>query len=371
MDDRIVVLQVLGSLGLGGAESRMMDVFRHIDRTKYEFAFLSMDDSNEYFEQEIRQLGAQVYRIPAPSFRHLPKHIKELRRVMRDSKCNVVHAHTSFHCGLAMLAAKMEHVPIRISHARTTGSVRRNRIKQIALFVGRALITKFSTHRFAISQAAGFFLFGNTKFEILPNAIDTSLYQRETKVDSMKIRRELGLPEEAMIIGQIGRFNSMKNHSFSINWFHEFQKYNSKACLAFIGFGSEQEHYKKQVAELGDSQKVFFLGGRGDVPRVIHAFDLILFPSIFEGLGGVSLEAQAAGIPVVQSDSLPAETDMGLGLIKRCSLDAPLSEWTEAVNESLQLARPDYNTINQAFISKKYSLDSEIKRLCEVYSGKS
>lgn len=365
----IRVLQVFASLGMGGAESRMMDVYRHIDKNRFSFDFVSMQDGKEYYEDEIQALGGKIIHIVSPTLRNMFSHIQQLRTVMRHGNYDAVHAHTSYHCGLVMLAAKLEHVSIRISHARTTGSKRQSKILKFLFVIGRMFIRCFSTERLAISQDAGKFLFGNSKFEILPNAIDTEKYQLTTLKEKNMLRCSFDLPENAFVIGQIGRFNSMKNHEFTLRWFEQYHHLNPDSFLVFIGDGELREKLEQLSMSLKIYDYVRFLGVRGDVPTIIHIMNVLIFPSVFEGLGGVVLEAQAAGIPVVESDSLPLETDMGLSLIERCSLTDDYDVWNDAINRSYEVGKPSYEKINESFNIFHYSLKYELEKLERIYKG--
>ena len=367
---KLKVLQVLGSLNMGGAESRMMDVFRQINRETTEFHFLVLNtEENQYFEAEIRSLGGTIIKIKAPKAKDTLRHVKTLRKILFEGKYDAVHSHTSYHCGLVMYAAKKEGVPVRISHARTNGSKRKSFFKQAYIALGKWLIGRYATNKLAISKAAGQFLFGNKKFEVVPNsiALDAYLGHRDER-DA--IRKDLGIDVDSFVIGQIGRFDPMKNHAFTIDWFDAYLKQNQNARLVFVGDGVLRGDIEQKVREYGLEGKVLFLGVRGDVARLLSAFDLLFFPSKFEGLGGVVLEAQAAGIPVVQSMQIPQETDLGLGLITRVSLQSSLEEWVSAVDGAKAALRPSENEIIKAFEEHGFSIQAVTKRYLEIYNGK-
>lgn len=368
MEKPLRVLQVFGSLDMGGAESRMMDVYRKIDSSKISFDFVSLTKGNQYFEQEIESLSGKIYRINSPREVGIWNHIKELRNCMRKGNYDAVHAHTSYHCGMVMFAAWLENIPVRIAHARTTGTKSVSRKKSIEIAVGRFLIKRFSTNRFAISDEAGRFLFGKSSFEIVPNAIDFEKYQNASKKLICDYKSEFRIPENFVIIGQIGRFDIMKNHKFSVEWFEQFENKHNNYILVFVGDGTLRKDIELLVKEKGLENKVVFTGIRNDIPKLIHVFDVLLFPSTFEGLGGVAIEAQAAGVPVVESDTIPEETDLLLGLVKRCSLTHGFDEWNSAIEGSTRLTIPNEDFIKKQFYSKGYSLSSTIETFIKAYN---
>jgi glycosyltransferase EpsF len=363
------VLQVFGSLDMGGAESRMMDVYRHIDRDKYQFDFLTMTAHKQYFEEEILSLGGQVIKIQSPRSCGILKHLKQLRECMRMGGYNAVHAHTSYHCGLVMVAAWMEHIPVRISHARTTNSKQRGKMKVIFQRAGTVLVNVFSTHRLAISNDAGRYLFGRKKFEVVPNAIDLEKYQNVNESEVRSVAEQIGIKDSSFVIGQIGRFDSMKNHRFTVHWFAHYLKGNPTSLLVLVGDGALRTEIEESVQRLGIEKNVLFTGVRSDVNIILHSFDLLFFPSVFEGLGGVALEAQAAGVPCVESDTIPVETDFGLGLIFRCSCNDTYEVWDRAVNQCRNIVAPEYGKIKDVFDKRGYSLSAVASRYIELYGS--
>lgn len=369
MTEKVKILQCFASLHMGGAESRMMDVYRNIDRSKYSFDFLKMQPEEEYYESEIKALGGNILRVESPRICGFLEHIRQLRLCMKNGKYNAVHAHTLHHCGLVMLAAWLEHIPVRIAHSRSTASKHKNLSTKLFVVIGRILIRLFATKRLAVSFEAGKFLFGRSSFDILPDAIEIRKYQLNSSDSVLKSRRELNIPDEAFVIGQIGRFESMKNHSFTLKWFEHYLKKRAEAFLVLVGDGSLRNEMQAMSEKLGISDKVLFTGVRGDVPGILHLFNVHILPSIYEGFPNVVLEAQSAGIHSVISDNVPESVDIGLGLVSRVSLDAPLLSWDRAVEQNFP-ART-YEEINNAFSERGFTIEHEISELSAIYTEES
>lgn len=362
----IKVLQVLGSLRLGGAESRVMDIYRNINKDLVDFDFLIFCNEEQPFEKEI---NSKIFKCIAPSSSNLTYVLNYLIKKMKEGQYDVVHAHVSYFCGVIMLAARIAQIPIRISHARTTGSVNNNGKKRFEILIGKKLISIFSTNRLAISKDAGEYLFGNSHFEILPNAIETERYQCIKNSTLNRLRKNYEIPDNSFVIGQIGRFDPMKNHKFTIQWFNDYHKSHDDAILVMVGDGNLRKQIEEEAEHLGIAEFVRFTGAIFNVNELINVFNVLIFPSIYEGLGGVVLEAQAAGKPIVMTDTLPIETDMGLGLITRCSLNGGFDEWTKAIDKCRKRHFVSNEIINDAFNRHKYSLEYEIGRLYAIYEN--
>lgn len=368
---KLKVLQVFGSLNMGGAESRMMDIYRNIDRNICDFDFLTMQtDDGQYYENEINSLGGNVIKIDSPRKSGIFKHIVTLYKILKKGNYDAVHAHTSYHCGVVTMVAFFAGVKVRISHARTAGSKQKSKFKGVFLLLGRCLVNLFSTHKFAVADESGKFLFGNKKFEVVPNAIDTNKYLDVSIEEIGKLKSELNISKDKTVIGQIGRFDPMKNHQFTINWFSKFLKDNPDSILIFVGDGPLRRDIQQQCEILGIKQNVIFTGVRGDVPKLIHCFNVLIVPSIYEGLPGVVLESQICNVPAVVSNNITKEIDLGINMVTRCSLQASFAEWSKAILKSISYRKASKDDRLQAFDNKGYSIKAVTKRFVDTYGEK-
>ncbi len=207
-------------------------------------------------------------------------------------------------------------------------------------------------------------MFGNKigKSEIVPNAIDIKkyLYNSNTRVS---IRKMLKI-EGKFVVGHVGRFSYPKNHEFLIDIFAEIRRINSNSVLILVGDGEEKEKIIEKVNYLGLRNHVLFMGVRSDIPDLMHAMDVFLLPSRFEGLPVVLIEAQAAALPCVASkDVIPEEVNV-TGLIKFLSLDAPVNKWAVEI-----LRSPSIRTANVIYPLQQggYDIVTEARELGNRY----
>lgn len=201
-------------------------------------------------------------------------------------------------------------------------------------------------------------MFGIDNTAVIRNGINFSRFRNIPK-SKEEIRKENNIPEDAYVIGQIGRFAYQKNPEFTVEVFNELLKINDKAHLVLIGRGKQENELRKMASDLGIEDRVHILVGRDDVPELLKAMDVFIFPSRFEGLGIVLIEAQVSGLPCVTSDNIPFEAYQSKN-ITRLSLDAPKEEWIEALlNPKGNIER--YGDINN------YDMKKEIKNLENLY----
>lgn len=364
------ILQVFASLNMGGAESRMMDVYRKIDREKYIFDFLCMQQGEQYYEPEIRSAGGRIVKIDPPRVSGAYANFRTIRKVLRDGHYDAVHAHTSFHCGVVMLAAWLEKVPVRISHARTTGSKNNSLKNKTALVIGRAFISLFATVRLAVSKEAGNYIFGKKPFTVLPNAVDCEKYLLTPDDAAEQLKSRYGIDKEEICFGLVGRFANMKNHEFAVDVFYRYNICNPKSRLIFVGDGELRKSIEEKVERLGISNKVIFAGMQSNVNEWMRLFDVLLVPSLFEGFPGVMLEAQASGTPVIKSDLFTNEPDIGIGLVQEVSVTNGTDGWLDCIEKALKTSLPDKEKIRSSFIKRGYTLTGEINILQVIYQGR-
>lgn len=365
------VIQVFGSLDAGGAESRMMDVFRAIDRSKYQFLFVSLDTSEgQFYEEEIRSLGAEIIKIESPRRTGVLQHFRQLQKLFvglkSAGKADCVHAHTSYHIGIVLLAARRARIPVRISHARTTSSLNRGGFaNKLMIAVGKRLIKSFATHRLALNKETALSLYGTDRgAQIIPNAIPLKLYSEALPADIYA-----DIPADATVICHIGRFQPMKNHEFLLKLFAEYLKEHPRSWLILVGDGPLRRSTESLAEDLGIYDRLKFTGLRRDIPQILSRASVFVFPSKYEGLPGVILEAQAAGIPSIMSDCLAHNVDMGLGLVDFVSLDASVASWLSAIERAVALPYIKSDTIYKAFDRRGFTLEHEIKLLTSIYEN--
>ena len=211
------------------------------------------------------------------------------------------------------------------SHSTSNGKGLSSVVKRIMQYPLRNQADYF----FACSTEAGLWLFGHKvvnseKFHILQNAIDVDKYCFNQLIRD-RYRKELKLDEKKTFI-HVGRFHPAKNHSFLLKLFAEIHKKDPKTILLLAGDGELRSAIEKQITNLDIQDSVFLLGNRNDVPNLLQASDCFLFPSIWEGLGIVVIEAQAAGLVTICSDSIPQEVKI-TNLVKFVSLQKSAEEW--------------------------------------------
>lgn len=330
----IRILHIVTYMGRGGLETMLMNYYRAIDRTKVQFDFLTHRDFRADYDDEIEALGGKIYRLPNlnPFSR---SYLGALDRFFREHpEYRIVHSHLDCMSAIPLKAAKKHGVPVRIGHAHNSNQPRD--AKYLLKLFYKRLIARNATQLFACSDEAGRWMFGDADFRVLNNAIDAGRYAFDPAVRG-EVRRELGLPADALVVGHVGRFDPQKNHRFLVEI---FEKMPEDARLLLVGDGVLRPDVEQQAEALGIRDRILFTGVRTDVDRLLQAMDVFLMPSLFEGLPVSIVEAQAAGLPCLISDKVPIECKK-TELVTQIPLEASPDEWAEAVLSAAEAPRGD------------------------------
>lgn len=366
----IRILHVFGRVGLGGAESRIMDLYGHIDRERIQFDFLVHCEPDQtgkkcptsdelmrvrepdYFDSDIRRLGGNIYAVPRFRGTNLLEYRKALKKFFREHRgvWKVVQGHMTSTAAIYLPIAHQNGVPIVCAHVRSGGTDPGLKGFMTDLLRRPLQNEKTVDYRFTCTQEAGRRVYGDVltdagKVRVIPNAIDIARfsYQPETR---LKIRKELHL-EDALIIGHVGRFHYAKNHAYLLHIFAQLQRildeddenrysimHGLPLRLMLLGEGSLMADMKNLAEQLHISEQVLFLNNHSNVNEYYQAMDYFCFPSRYEGLPGTVVEAQAAGLQCLISDSLTEEIDI-TELVSRMSIDLPPEKWAEKILQDL------------------------------------
>ncbi len=365
----IRILHVVGAMNRAGTETMLMNIYRNIDRGKIQFDFISYSQQEAHYDKEIQMLGGKVIRLSkTPSIKKLYDVIKQ------NGPYDAVHAHTLFHCGIAVISAVLAGVKIRISHAHTTLDDNHRLSKKVYMACMRWIINTFSTKLLACSNGAGNYLFGkrgrkSMKYKYFPNAIDYAGFLKTPHAEVEKFKEKENL-RNSIVIGHIGRFIEAKNHAFLLDMMKFIVQKNPSITLVLVGDGDLREEMEQAAKEAGIWRNIRFVGIRNDITTMLHSMDVFVFPSIYEGLGLVLLEAQACGIPCIVSQAIQPEADVNLGLITKLPLTEGPDAWADKAIELAFKKEHDVNKIIDRFEKNGYSLTGGISALKDIYKSK-
>ena len=358
---KIRVLHVLDKIDINsGVSSVVMNYYSRLDHSRITFDFMLNEDISSSVKSYLKDNGSRVFILPNLKAVNTYNYIKSLREFYNNNSYEIIHGHVAnsamFYLGLA------RNVPYRIIHSHS--------IKSSDILWKRLrnwILTRFNKHvaniYVACSPEAAQFSFGkNIDVTIINNAINVERFSFNDEKRT-EIRSLLKLKDE-IVIGHVGRFNAVKNHSFLIDVFYDVYKCNNSMRLVLIGNGCLFDDIVKKVNGLGLNEVVLFLGSTDNVGAYMNAMDMLALPSLFEGLGLVGVEAQASGLKVLASEFVPRTMDV-TGNVEFIKLDKAI--WFQKI---IKFQRNlDRQEQGNRIKGSRFDIDTQIQNLCEYYNS--
>ena len=361
MKKPIRIAQIMGKLQAGGVEMVVFNYYRFIDKTKIQFDFFYDADSTAKPPKDLIDMGARFYKISP--YQKLPQYIRELRKYFEENHYLVVHSHLNTLSVFPLFVAWMSHVPIRIAHNHSVPGGNEFGRDMLKYFL-RLFAKIFSTDYFACSEKAGRWMFGNRAFEsgqvfIVKNATDFSRFRvSQSDIEKLKLQFDL---KGKFVVGHVGRFTYAKNHIFLLDIFKKICEKKNNAVLLLVGDGELHQVIVNKVKEKGWEGKVVFVGQVTN-PEVYYSLaDVLVIPSVFEGLSLATIESQIAGVPVVVSDAIPEEAIISNGGM-RLALTA--KNWADVAIEIAE----KHVELNEC--SQEYNITYAVEKLENWYLEK-
>ena len=354
----IRILHVFGGLDMGGAETMIMNIYRNIDREKIQFDFVTHSGRNQAYVSEIEQLGGKIYFFPKIRIYNLPLLINEWKAFFEKHKeYKILHSHVRSYASIYIPIAKKYGLKTIIhSHSTSNGKGMKSFVKAILQYPLRYEADYFM----GCSKEAGEWLFGkrivkSDRYFTIKNAIDTRRYSFD-RVQRSILRNQFGIDESVKVFMHVGRLHEAKNHIFLLHVFAMLIKEIPNSMLLLVGDGELLSEIEKQIEQLNLKSYVKMLGARTDIPDILNAADVFLFPSKWEGLPVTVVEAQASGLPCLVSDKITKEVGIS-ELVKFLPIDKGTQVWIDAIKETDLTRKNVIDKIIQAGFDIKKSVE--------------
>lgn len=357
----IRILHMIGSLEVGGSQAMVINLYRAIDQNKIQFDFVVDHPDRMDLARTVQEMGARIFVMPT----FVGSNIMQVCQAwdsffQKHPEYKVLHSHVRSYASVYLPIAK-KHGLKTIIHSHSTSNG-----KGIKVFVKAAMqypLRYQADYFFSCSQEAGQWLFGKKIVEgdrhhVLKNAIDAGMYRFNPAVRDAYVQK-LGV-KDRKVYAHVGRFHPAKNHSFLLRVFKQIRTIQPDAILMLVGDGDLRAEIEEQIHQLEIQESVILLGNRSDVSKVLQAADFFLFPSLWEGLGIVAVEAQAAGLGCICSDRVP----QSVKVTENCQF-LPLEEelWVSAALNASKERKDTYGQI----VASGYDVYATAQWLQEFY----
>lgn len=373
LSEPIRVIHIFGRMGRGGAENWLMNVLRRIDRERYRFDFLVHRERAGEFDDEIRAFGCQIHQVA--SWRELARYPVDFGKVVGAGKYHVVHSHVSHFSGYTLALARLLGARSRIAHSHTavpTDGDSRWRLAYKRIM--RQSIHLNATLGLGCSSEACAALFGpswrqNGRFQRLFYGYDFDRFRAATEDARTAIRRELRVADDELVIGHIGRLEKPKNHDFIIDLIAASKsRGDGRYRFVLVGDGQLMPKVKGDVARRGLQDRVVMTGQRSDIPELLSGFDVLILPSLWEGLPVTILEGQATGVQCVISDRVSSEVVVLDDEVRQVPL-ADMNAWLQTVDAMARRPRVPLSQALARMNASEFSIESHVERVQQIYDA--
>lgn len=363
---RILVIGMTG--GIGGVETFISNLLMKYDKNKFKIDLLLYQDANKKYK-EILKKADNVYYVHSIKKNPL-KYLIDIVKFYRKHEYDIIHLNecTSKLFVYCWPVTFLKHTKL-IVHSHNGGGS--------SFF--HSILKGWQNHEadqfWSCSAKASKWMFGKynsqgtKKIKLIKNGVDVERYLYSSLVRN-KCRNNLNIEDSTVVIGSIARFENQKNHTFILDIFNDYLRRNDNSLLVLVGDGSLKKYIMNKASDLGISKKILFLGNRDDIYELVQSFDVLLMPSLYEGLPFVGLEAQAASLPIIASNTVDESLKI-TRYIQFLDLNSELSEWSDAIDNSIKMfsskrsKSTDY--VREKFLESHYDLNETINRIEKLY----
>ena len=339
------VLHIFSGYG-GGISSLILNL---LENKSKDFTFDIMAFSykgGERFLKRVHAIGTESYLMPRPRLEGWKKFWDFINQVM------VAHAYDAVHCHIDGLravpfqrAAVRHHIHTFILHAHKTQYERHFDMLSFVRYMNQRANYGIATDYMTCSKLAADFIFGSKYLlkrdvTFIPNGVNIKAYQNTLSVKQRQAyNQEFSVEEDALVFMHVGRFTALKNHDFILQLIVQLKVKCRSFVFLFAGDGELYSEVYDKASRMKILDSIRFIGHRNDIPHLLKYADMLILPSIKEGLPTVAIESQAAGTPIILSDSITRECDMHLGLVKFLPITS-VSIWAEAIISGIRKEHP-------------------------------
>lgn len=356
----------------GGVGAVVMNIFRNIDHEMFKIDFCVPDADEGKFDEEIMASGSKVFHTPQIRKVGLYGYYKAVIKILRENgKYDAVHIHSVHMGAITLLAAKKAGISNRYYHVHNTKDAALDSLPCHSVLENllKCIICKNATRCLACGREAGQYIYNNKRdFTVINNAIDLTKYYPDAQ-KRRETREKMYIDNDTLVIGNIARFVDEKNQMFFVNLAKTIKLEKMKMIILLIGDGPLQNIVEKKAECERVEDIIHFMGNRNDTAELYNVMDVFCLPSIFEGLPLTLMEAQASGIPIVVSDSVTNEANIGVGSYIRISLQETTEKWLECIKKSHDKKVTDKDIIKKCFCENEYEIKSIVKKIQNIYLG--
>ena len=359
MANRIKVLEFVGEAIKGGVESVVYSYCNAL-KDDVEPTFIFFDNSTSIPEDFIKSIGGHYFVVP--HVKHLRKFNKAFKKVLTENQIDIIHSHLNTLSVFVLKVAKKCGYKVRIAHSHSQSNKKefvRNMVKNFL----KKFSKKYATTYLACGIAAGRYQYGDKTFDegkviVLKNAIDVDKF-KFNKTDREEVRKELGVKDNEILVGTLGRLCQQKNQQYILKMAEQLPEVK----FVIVGAGPLEQEFKEYISS-HNIENVILYGLSNEPKRFYSAFDTFVLPSLYEGVPVTGIEAQTNGVYVLFSDQVSPESQAS-SYVKFLPIeDGDLSKWVDEIK-----VKHDHEDHLKEIVESGFSIKEASSKLLDIYKG--
>ena len=363
------ILHYVSKMYRGGLETYIMELYRNIDRNKYQFHFAVHSEENYAYNDEIIKLGGKI--IVFPKYSQNPIKYRRLWDTFWESnkeKYHAFHYHNNSLSNIESIRSATSRGFKNIivhGHSSSAKGKKAQIVYDLLHKINQNYINNRKFTRLAVSEEAAIWMYGPKEVDrnnvrVVLNGINYDKFVFD-KLKRESLRKDLNMKDD-FVIGHVGNFRTVKNHEFLIKVYSQIIKKNKQSKLVLLGDGELKKDIIQYSKQLGVYDNVIFLGNKPNVTDYLNAMDTFVFPSLYEGLGLSAIEAQINGLPVIYSDTVPKIIEI-TEYCESLSLGDSYDNWSNKILNTMNLRN------KSSFILKKFGIDNAVNSIVNIYNN--
>lgn len=361
---KIRVLQIVPTLGFGGVAQFLLNYYAFMDKSQIQFDFVT-HGNEETFHKDLIESGSRIFYFQSVSKIGLGGYLKQLKHLFASNEYDIVHTHDGHLTGLTAMFCRIYYKGKIFCHAHTTKCV--NKKHEFLMPWFRFLSRSYGDRLLGCGIKACKYCFGKkATFVVIHNAVSLDRFWDIDKLDAKKLKYELGIPDDAFVIGHVGQFCFPKNHHYIIRLFQFILQKHPNTILVLVGDGIMKKEIEEFAKEMEVSNNVRFVGIQNNIPLYMHIFDAFILPSHFEGLPVCGIEAQTVVKNICFSDNIDKDVDAGIGSVSFIPItDDAFYKWEEQIFSNKEIPQKEW--IKKCFIESGYEISKSAESLFRIY----
>ena len=352
---------IKGTLGYNGIAQVVMNYCMALkNENDYDFIVTDAPDATrEDYKKTCRENGWNIYYLPSP-VKHFFSYFKQVKKIIKSNQYDTYHINGNSGVMLFDVVAGKSTKIKTIVHSHNS-SCKFKLLHKLC----KPFLKKCKAEKLACSDLAGKWVYGKSEYTVLNNCIDYNRFSFDERKRN-ELRKALRIDTDTFMVLQVGNLQEEKNQGYTLHFFASFLQECPNAVLVFCGGGPDKEKLEQQITSLGLQQKVRFAGKVPNVNEYYIAADVLVQPSVYEGLPLTLLEGQAADLLCLASSNITRQCEVSENVTFLGIAPSDCEKWVEALLRCKKEKKPR-RQVSDEWLNGSFDINRQAQILQKIY----